>query len=249
MTTHPEFGTTLAWLLSHRGLGVGELADRAGSVGDEVLGVLAGERPRGELLRRLAPALGFRTVDLFVLAGLEVPEDLAPLDAGAAVAVAHLVTDAAVLPAAGRRELLRLVRALPQEERRVPYAPPWTEPPGGGPGARCVRMLRYRCLNLLGVARTLAYVTPSYLSASTYGLLGAGRTELTPRLVTDFAALLGIDARELAGLTGVLLREEPPPASAGAVDAAALLWEGRRLSAAQAEYVSEVAHSLRRRHR
>jgi hypothetical protein len=97
----------------------------------------------------------------------------------------------------------------------------------------------------MGMARALAFVTPTYLSAATYGVIASGRKELTPRLVTDFACLLGIDARELALLTGVLLREVPPPPSSEAVDAAALLWEVRRLSALQARHVSEVARSLR----
>ncbi|WP_053853238.1 hypothetical protein [Streptomyces sp. NRRL B-24085] len=63
--------------------------------------------------------------------------------------------------------------------------------------------------------------------------------------MTDFAALLGIDAGDLAALTGVVLREAPPPPPRRAVDAAALLWAARRLSAAQARQISELARSLR----
>ncbi|WP_314252409.1 hypothetical protein [Streptomyces sp. DSM 40907] len=63
--------------------------------------------------------------------------------------------------------------------------------------------------------------------------------------MTDFAALLGMDARELAVLTGVDLHEVPPPPAPEAVDAAALLWEARRLSADQAQHVAEVARSMR----
>ncbi|MFD7781837.1 hypothetical protein ACFV4Q_01790 [Streptomyces nojiriensis] len=63
--------------------------------------------------------------------------------------------------------------------------------------------------------------------------------------MTDSAAVLGIDARELAGLTGVDLSEVPPPAAPEAVDAAALLWEARRLSAAQAQHIAELARSMR----
>ncbi|MEU6896017.1 hypothetical protein ABZ934_30540 [Streptomyces sp. NPDC046557] len=64
-----------------------------------------------------------------------------------------------------------------------------------------------------------------------------------PRLVTDFAALLGIDVSELAALTGVLLREVPRSPGPETVDAAALLWEVRRLSATQARHVSEPARA------
>ncbi|WP_281174608.1 hypothetical protein [Embleya scabrispora] len=41
--------------------------------------------------------------------------------------------------------------------------------------------------------------------------------------MTDFAALLGIDPRELAALTRVHLPEMPPPPPPEAIDAAALL--------------------------
>ncbi|MFF3957152.1 hypothetical protein ACFYY1_28615 [Streptomyces sp. NPDC001890] len=246
MTEHPGFGAILTWLLDHRELSAQELAVRAGTATNDVQAVLAGKSPGEMLLRRLASALGLHAVDLFILAGWEVPEDLAPLDATAATWTASTVTDAVRLPAAGRCEVLRLIRSLPQEERRSGFAPKTLVPVAGGPGARVVRMLQFRNLNWMGMAKALAFVTPTYLSASTYGVIGAGRKELTPRLVTDFATLLGIDAAELAALTGVFLREEPPSPSPEAVDAAELLWEMRRLSAAQARHVSELARSRRR---
>ncbi|WP_329306807.1 hypothetical protein OG322_21490 [Streptomyces sp. NBC_01260] len=244
-TGAPGFGTGLAWLLDHRGLSATELADRAGPAADEVRAVLAGERPGEALLRRLAPALGLHAVDLFVLAGATVPDDLAPLDTAAAQPASRIVMDAVHLPPAGRHELLRFVRSLPQEDRRSRFAPEQPAPLADGPGGRLIRMFRYRNLNRSGLAHALAVVTPTYLSAPTYGVIGAGGKELTPRLVTDFAALLGIDARELALLTGVVLPETPQPAAPEAVDAAALLWEVRRLSAAQARNVAELANSMR----
>jgi transcriptional regulator with XRE-family HTH domain len=246
MMEYPGFGAMLAWLLDRRGLGVEELAERAGLSADEVRVVLGGES-RGEgALRGLASALGFHAVDLFILAGLAVPKDLAPLDATAAKWVAGAVTDTVRLPAAGRRELLQLIRSLPQERRRSSFAPRLPVSLSGGPGACVVRMLQYRNLNWTGMAKTFAFVTPTYLSAATYGVIGSGRKELTPRLVTDFAALLGIDACELAALTGIVMGEIPPPPTAEAVDAAALVWEARRLSAAQARHVFDLARSMRR---
>ncbi|WP_073924569.1 hypothetical protein [Streptomyces sp. CB03911] len=245
MTQPPGFGAMLAWLLGHRGLDAEALADRAGAAADEIREVVAGETPGEGLLRRLAPALGFHALDLFILAGPAVPEDLAPLDATAARSVRDAVLDALRLPAAGRQELLRLIRSLPQQERSSAFAPKRLADPADGPGARLVRMLQYRNLDWSGMAYILALVTPTYLSTVTYGVIGAGRVELTPRLVTDFAALLGMDARELAALTGVALTEAPQPPAPEAVDAAELLWEARRLSAAQARQVSELARSMR----
>ncbi|MCX4853863.1 hypothetical protein OG426_53880 [Streptomyces canus] len=152
--------------------------------------------------------------------------------------------DALHLPVPQRRELLQLIHSLPQEERLSVFAAKRLALLAD-PGGRIIRMLQYRNLGWTGMGKLLAVVTPTYLSASTYGAIGFGRKELTPRLVTDFAALLGIDVRELAALTGVYLREVPLPPAAEAVDAAALLWEARRLSAAQARHVAELARSLR----
>jgi transcriptional regulator with XRE-family HTH domain len=244
MMENPGFGAVLARLLDHRRLSAQTLADRAGSTADEVRAVLAGKSPDEVMLRLLAPALGFHAVDLFILAGWAVPEDLAPLDATAAKWVASMVTDAARLPETGRRELLQLIRSLPQEDRRSSFALKPHMPLTGGPGAWVVRMLQYRNLNWMGIAKTLAFVTPTYLSAATYGVIGSDRQELTPRSVTDFAAVLGIDACELAAVTGVSLRQVPPPPSPESADVAELLWEARRLSAAQARHVSELARAL-----
>ncbi|MFD3557544.1 hypothetical protein ACFWWA_36430 [Streptomyces goshikiensis] len=245
MTEHPGFGTMLAWLLDRRELGAQALADHAEVNADEVRAVLAGDGPGEALLRRLAPALGFHAVDLFVLAGLAVPDDMAPLDAAAAIWVKNTVTDAVRLPAAERRELLQLIRSMPQEERRSRFAPKPLMPLAGGPGSWVIRMLQYRNLSWSGMAHALASVTPTYLSAATYGVIGSGRKELTPRLVTDFAAVLGIDARDLAALSGVILREVPLPPTPEATDTADLLWEARRLSSEQARHVSELAGSTR----
>jgi hypothetical protein len=245
MTEHPAFAANLARLMDHRELDVVELADRAGSTAERLAAVLAGAAPSEQLLRGLGPALGHHCVDLFVLAGLAVPEDLAPLDGGAGQDAAHLVLDGVHLPAEGRRELLELARALPQEERPRAYVADLPSPLTASPGGLVVRMLRYRNLNWMGMARILAILTPSYLSAATYGLIGSDRTELTPRLVTDFAAPLGIAAGELAALTGVVLDGPPPPLAPEAVDAAALLWEARRLSAVQTRHLAELARSMR----
>lgn len=198
----------------------------------------------GEGARWCAPGAGLHAVDRLVLGGLAVPDGLAPLDASAARWVPSLVMDAAHLPPGERRRLLEYAGSLPQEERRSSFAEHPADP-GAGPGGRLIRMCRYRNLSLTGLARTLAVLTPSYLSASTYGMIGAGRKELTPRLVTDFAALLGIDVRELAALTGTTPPGTPRPPSPETEDAAALLWEARRLSASQARHLAGLAESLR----
>ncbi|MFJ8885573.1 hypothetical protein ACIRJR_19480 [Streptomyces sp. NPDC102402] len=249
MTEHSGFAPMLARLLNHRELRVEALADRAGAAADEIRRVLAGEAPGEGLIRRLAPALGFHALDLFILAGSAVPDDMAPVDATAEQWVWQAVIEGVHLPAMERQELLRLIRSLPQAERTPGPAPKHLPHLADGPGARLVSMLRYRNLSRTGMAHTLAVVTPTYLSAATYGVIGAGRADLTPRLVTDFAALLGVDARALAALTDVVLPEVPPPPAPEAQDAAALLWEACRLSAEQARHVHALAYSMRGRSR
>jgi hypothetical protein len=239
MKEHPGCGTVLARLLNHRGLAAHELADRAAVPADELDAVLLGTPPTEALLRTLAPALGLHTVDLVVLAGHPVPDDLTPLDAEAARWVHVLVSDAGQLPDTERHDLLELARSLPQQDRRSAFAPRRVAPLFDGPGSWPVRMLQYRNLGWSGMSRVLAFTTPTYLSASTYGLIGGGREKLTPRTVTDFAAVLGLDALELAAVTGVVMREPPPAPTPAATDTAALLWECRRLSAEQVRDLAE----------
>lgn len=243
MAEDPGFDVVLARLLDHRELSMEELADRARLTTNEVRAVLAGEVPGAGLLPRIAPVVGFQAVDLFVLARLPVPDDLAPLDATAGRWAPYIVMDAVHLTAAERHELLQLIRSLPQDQRPSAFAA--NRLAAAGPGGWVIRMLQYRNLDWTGMAKLLAVVTPTYLSPSTYGVIGDGRKELTPRLVTDFAALLGMDAQAPAAVTGVHLHEAPPPTAPEAADAAALLWEARRLSATQAQRVSELARSMR----
>ncbi|MGW5350658.1 hypothetical protein ACWERV_09070 [Streptomyces sp. NPDC004031] len=215
------FGTRLALLLDHRGLPAAELASRTG------------EAPAADLLRRLAPALGLHTVDLFVLADLDVPPDLEPRHPDAEGEVGSVVTHAVRLPPTEQRRLLAHMRALPDEEASgAPFGRPTDDGYRHTPGGRIVRMLRHRNLSRSGIAHVLGACTPTYLSAATYHAIRTERTELTPRLVTDFGTVLGIDAHELALLTG---GPHPGPSSTGPVEGeeAALLWAARRLSAAQ----------------
>ncbi|GAA1938103.1 hypothetical protein [Kitasatospora viridis] len=244
-----RFGAGLARFLEHRGLAVPQLAERAGLGAGQLRAVLDGAEPGDAALRALAGALGLHAVDLFALAGVAAPQDLAPLDPGARRSVEHLVVDAVRCPEAQRLELLGLVRAVPQQRRPAEFELGPLAPVSGGPGGAVIRMLRYRNLHLTGMAKVLAFTTPTYLSAATYGVIGRGTEELTPRRITDFAAVLGFDARELAALTGVELTAEPEPPYPAAEYAAGLLWAARRLSAAQAEELAGTARAMARAQR
>ena len=78
MANHPSFGVLLARLLKHRGTDITWLSAACGVAEPEIRPVIDGAAPDESLLRALAPALGFHTADLFVMADVPVPEDLAP---------------------------------------------------------------------------------------------------------------------------------------------------------------------------
>jgi hypothetical protein len=74
-----SFGTRLTRLFEYRKLDLGTVARAAGVPESELAAVLGDVgAPDPSLLRQLAPALRLYTADLFVIAGLAVPDDLAP---------------------------------------------------------------------------------------------------------------------------------------------------------------------------
>lgn len=230
MTDQPGFGAPLTELLDRRGLDVG-----------------AGVVPGPSLLRRLGPALGLHAVDVFVIAGATIPDDLEAVDADARRWVPDVVRHAVELPSEKRAELLRLARSLPQHEHvRCRPFPPVYDPPVGPPGALLVRMLRQRNLDWMGMARIFLHLTGRYWSAATYGMVGAGRKPLTPDLVADFGTVLGIPAADLAALTGTPLPEEALRPEPRAVHMAELIWDLRRLTTDQVQHVRDTAASMRR---
>ncbi|WP_218006658.1 hypothetical protein [Streptomyces hokutonensis] len=186
--------------------------------------------------------LRLHAADLFVIAGLAIPDELAPLDARARDLVAGLVQDAVGLPLERRRRLLQLARTLPQESRTEPVRTPQVyEQFERGPGGVLLGMVGNRNLSWSGIARTFVSLTGRYWAASTYGAVGNGRKEVTPDLLADFATVLGVPVDTLSVLTGVDVPDGPPPQSPAAVDAAGLLWDVRRLTVDQVRQVAEAA--------
>ncbi|SEG56201.1 hypothetical protein SAMN04489712_106293 [Thermomonospora echinospora] len=247
MTEHPGFGVLLARLSAHRNLDVGALSPLVGAGEPELQAVMGGAAPDSSLLRRLAPVLGLRTADLFVMAGAVVPDDLAPLDAKAGLLVPPLVKRAVSLPSEHVHRLRQLVRSLPQQNRTQPVPPPpaWEQYQPGF-GALLVRMLRNRSLAWTGSAMVLLCLTGRYLAGATIGAVGGGRKELTPDLLADFATVLGIPADDMAALTGIELPDVAPRQNPVAADVAELIWDVRRLTADQVEQVRTTAESLLR---
>ncbi|OLT31786.1 hypothetical protein BJF79_00640 [Actinomadura sp. CNU-125] len=236
-------------LLDHRRVGIGRLSRDAGVSEDDLRSVVDGVRPDPSLLRALAPALDWHAADLFVMAGRPVPDALAPLDASAGQFLGDLVTDAVCLPADQRSRLRELAQDLPQEPRRAVYAA-WKvyDPSEGGFGAMVANMVfaNRNFGRTSAAAKALAAGSNGrmYVSPSTIFRIGSGRVELTADRLAGLATLLDVPAGDLAAVTG--MPGGKPPEDLAAADVAALLWEVRRLSAAQARQVAERAEAMRR---
>ncbi|MFM9609038.1 hypothetical protein DF268_30525 [Streptomyces sp. V2] len=205
------------------------------------LGVAVPEgEPVPELLYGLAPELGVRVPDVFVLAGLGVPEELNPLDAEARSSVAYVVWRFRLLPAAQRTEFLQHVRSLPQEPRTALWSP--LREFGGyppGPGALLLRLLANRNLHWSSGAQAVAGMAGPYLSPATIGGVGRGVVALSPELFIAFARVLGIPPDRLAVLVDADPPAEEPSHHPDMADAAELLWELRRLSREQVRQARE----------
>jgi len=243
---YPGFAALLVRLCEHRGLDTAALSRTAEVPEAHLQSTLDTGAPDPSLLRRLAPALALHTADLFLIAGLQVPADLAPVDARAGRLVASLVRDVGSLPPQQRTALRDHIRSLPPDDgheppatQTAPHENPWTNY-----GALIVSMFHTRNLNLLGTAKALAAMTDLWLSASTIGMVGAGRRELSPDLLARFAIVLGIEAADLAALTGLPLPDPLPPRHPAAADMAGLIWELRRLTADQVQQVQRRVTSL-----
>ncbi|MFI9329236.1 hypothetical protein ACIGZJ_17020 [Kitasatospora sp. NPDC052868] len=247
MTGVLEFGALLARLMRHRTLDASVLSTAAGTDLEELQAVLDGRPPTGGLLRSLGPVLSLRTVDLFVLAGQSVPDDLTPVTRNLHWSVSPVVYNTMVMPAENRRPLLDAIRAQPlvrREGRGGTGRPYHRYDPGFG--AVLLELTHNRNLNWTCTAKALYAVTDGriYLATSTIGGIGRGTVEVTPELVAGFAGLLGIPAPDLAALGGIRLPDDLPPLHPRAADVAAVIWEARRLTTAQLKEVHSTSHHL-----
>ncbi|WP_433474705.1 DUF4132 domain-containing protein [Spirillospora sp. CA-142024] len=144
--------------------------------------------------------------------------------------------------------LSQAVRELPQMPRRDPYVPrKWFDPHKAGFGALVANMLyANRNLDWGNATKALAYCSNGrmYVSAVTVVVIGEGRVELTPDRLADLSTLIDMPAGDLAAITGIPLPDGSPP-DPPAADAAALLWDVRRLSAEQLWHVCVRAEEMR----
>ncbi|MEV7684027.1 hypothetical protein AB0O64_36655 [Streptomyces sp. NPDC088341] len=245
MTEGGGFGVLLERLAERRQLDIGVLGRSADVAESELLSVSRGGEPSPCLLRRLAPALGLHTSDLFVIAGAEVPDDLAPADPKAGWRVPHLVRRAVALPSEQRNVLRRFVASLPREERTRPVRRPlaYGQYPDG-PGALLVRLVHNRNLGWTAMAKTFLVVTNRYWSAATYGGVGRGTIPLTADLLADFCAVLDVPSDDLAALTGIALPAVSSHAKPSVAGVAELIWDVRDLTERRLQEIGDLAGSM-----
>lgn len=142
-----------------------------------------------------------------------------------------------------------LIDQLPLDDDERPSPPPLVyDQHEAGSGAILANLL---CLNRnlhspTAAAKILALLTEGrvYLAASTVSGIGRGRRALTADRVAGFATTLGIPGGDLAAITAVELRETSEPDDSLAAEMARLLWNCRRLTTAQVEYVRDEADSM-----
>lgn len=224
----------------------------AGAVGSELRETvrnlrLGGEIPSQGFLTTFADALALHAPDVFLIAGVPVPEDALPLDEQAGGELPRLVRSALQLPASGRKQLSEYARALPQEPRTHPPRPPRPYeqyPPGFG--SLLVRMLALRNLNWIKSAQVLSLMSGVHLSAATIGAVGRGRKELDSELLAGLAVVLGVPVSVLESLTDLSVEEASPKPSPQTVDVAELLWAVRRLTVDQVRHLREMAVDMGR---
>ncbi|MFJ8357812.1 hypothetical protein [Streptomyces sp. NPDC093984] len=114
------FGALLKRPADHRQRDLGALPLLADVSEPELLSLFRGGAPSPSLLRRPAPALRLHTAALFVIAGVEVPHDLAPADTRAGERVPDLVRQAVALPPEKRADSRDFTASLPRQERTQP---------------------------------------------------------------------------------------------------------------------------------
>jgi hypothetical protein len=99
-------------------------------------------------------------------------------------------------------------------------------------------------VELVSAAKVLYLVGGAQpMSASTVGMLGRGRKEMTPGLLVGFAAVMGMDAGDLAAMGGIELPPEQPPVHPCATEMAELIWETQRLTYEQVRHLVDQVKS------
>jgi hypothetical protein len=182
-----------------------------------------------------------RSHDLFLVAGLAIPDDALHFDEEASRELPQLVKRVLTLRASDRQRLRDCARSLAEVPQTLtPKRRSLAQYPAGF-GSLLVRMLALRNLGWSSAAKVMYLMSGVYLSAATIGAVGRGVKELDPELLDGFAAVLGVPVEVLATLTGTHQKPVSRKKSRKVIETAALLWDVRHLTAEQVRQVSHLA--------
>ena len=249
MGSYPTFGVLLTRLMDHRRLDVSGLSTVSGIPEVDLGSLASGVPPLDWQIDALAPALGIRAADLYVIADVQLPLALAPLDPAAGSIAVSVVQITMALPSGQRARVRGLVEQAPQDAKgSPPDLPQAYDQREAGFGAMLANLLcgNRNLRSLTAAARALALLTGGrlYLAAATISGIGRGRVPLTPDRVSGFAVTLGIPVSDLAAIVGVDLLEPPCPEDPLTAEMASLLWDCRRLTATQVGHIRDEAAAM-----
>jgi hypothetical protein len=247
MADNPGFGVSLTRLLNRRQTDIAWLAAACGIPEGELRAVTDGASPSASQLEVLAATLGFHTADLYVIAGMSVPEPYQPCEPATGHDLRRLIEVTMALPANQRTHVRTTAERLPRLPHIRQADPPRTYYENdGGFGAMLVTLL---CVNRnlhspSAAARILGDLGGVYLAASTINSIGSCRVPLKPAWLVGFATTLGIPAADLAVITDLDISAVVPTDDPLTAEMADLLWTSRRLSASQIEHVRAEAEAM-----
>jgi hypothetical protein len=215
----------------------------------EVLAANAAGAPLTETLPGLAESLGMRKLDLFIVAGLDIPDDELPFHTNASSTLPRLVNRALALDEPSRqrlRDAARSLSVLPPSEpcRQSPLHRPGGDPYPLGTGSLFARMIALRNMSSPAFAQALLKMSGVWLAVSCVDGMVRGLRVYDAKLVIGLAAVLGMPARVLATLMDVDFGIEDHEHSPENRDVAALLWEVRQLTAEQVAGLIDLAGQL-----
>jgi hypothetical protein len=200
-----------------------------------------------ELVDLLANRLGVQRLDLFLVAGLAVPDGDVPFDGIGSGALPRLVSRALRLPGSARGRLREFAQSLPVVSTSA--IPQWDVLPSGeryppGFGSLLVRMLALRNMGWSAAAHVLREMSGVYLSAATIGAIGRGVRGFDPEIIAGIAVVLGTPVNVLATLMDVDVAIGDHVHSPEKSDVAGLLWDVRQLTEIQVREVLDLADRL-----
>jgi hypothetical protein len=232
--------------MGHHGIIPEGLAERASCTEGEILEFLDGGQAQTAVLVRVARVLGLRFPDFCIIADADSGSESRPLNAAVGEEIVKLVKVAMRLPLPSVRRLSEEGRRMPRDEVAAELATyELRRGPSAGFGGVVIRLLQNRNFNWYSIMCVMELVTDQLMSMSEYARIGAGRREVSPAQIANFAIVLGIDAGAMAALSGVdaaVIREADDLQR----EISGLIWDMRSLDVRQIDSMIHFGSQLPR---